>query len=204
LKKASPSAGTLRADFDPVDIALTFEQSGATALSVLTDRRFFQGETGYLDLVRRSVDLPLLRKDFILDEAQVVEARALGADACLLIAAALEPARLEDLMFSCRALDMDSLVEVHNETELAAAVGAEADLIGINNRDLHTFNVSLETTERLAPMVPGGTVIVAESGVETPADIERMKACGVHAVLVGGTLMRAPDLAAATRWLSSI
>ncbi len=204
VKKASPSAGLIRQDFDPVQIARAYEQAGAACVSVLTDRQFFQGEPNYLARIRREVRLPLLRKDFILDESQVVEARALGADACLLIVAALEPAHLTELLATCSELHMDALVEVHDETELEIALEAGADLVGINNRDLRTFQVDLQTSERLAPHVPDGVVVVAESGIRMPDDVRRLKECGVHGVLVGETLMRAADVEAAARTLVGI
>ncbi len=171
---------------------------------MLTDRQFFQGDPSFLSRIREAVALPLLRKDFILDEVQVTEARALGADACLLIVAALEPAQLRALMDAVRALGMDALVEVHNEDEMAAAADAGADLIGINNRDLRTFEVSLATTERLAPLAPEGAVLVAESGIKTRADVERLKAAGADAILVGETLMRSEDVEAAARALLGV
>jgi len=201
VKKASPSAGTIREDFDPVDIARACERAGASCISVLTDRQFFQGEPDYLTRIRREVHLPLLRKDFILDELQVVEARVLGADACLLIVSALEPEHLTDLLGACSELNLAALVEVHDEMELEIALEAGADLVGINNRDLHTFQVSLETTERLAPRLPDGAVLVAESGIRTREDVRRLKQAGVDAVLVGETLMRPDDIEAAARAL---
>jgi len=204
LKKASPSAGVIRQDFDPVQIARAYERGGATCVSVLTDRQFFQGETAFLSRVRAAVALPVLRKDFILHQVQVLESRAIGADAYLLIVAALEGAQLEDLLDAGRELGMDALVEVHNERELEAALSAGADLIGINNRDLRTFEVSIEATERLAPRVPGNVLLVAESGIKTRADIERLSACGVKAVLVGEALLRASDIESATRALAGV
>jgi len=205
VKRASPSAGVIRPDFDPVAIARTYAESGAAAVSVLTDRPFFQGGPEHLEMVRREVPLPLLRKDFVLDEIQVIEARALGADAYLLIVAALDAHCLGRLVAAGRELGMDALVEIHDEAELRAALEAGADLIGINNRNLHTFEVDLAVSERLAPRArreAGRPVaVVAESGIRLRADVERLKACGVDAVLVGETLMRAPDLAAATRAL---
>lgn len=204
VKRASPSAGIIRQDFDPVEIACAYERGGATCISILTDRRFFGGEPSHLTQVRSAVGLPVLRKDFILDDVQVLEARALGADAYLLIVAALEPAELQGLMEPGRELGMDALVEVHNERELDVAVSAGADLIGINNRDLHTFEVNLEVTERLAPQVPAGLLLVSESGIRTRADVERLKDCGVKAILVGETLMRAADIETATRALAGV
>jgi len=201
VKKASPSVGLIRQDFDPVGIARAYEQGGAACISVLTDSPFFQGEPEHLSRVRQAVAVPVLRKDFILDEVQVLETRALGADAYLLIVAALEPSLLDELLAAGRELGMDALVEVHDEGELATALSAGADLIGINNRDLRTFAVSLDVTERLASRVPSHALLVAESGIKTRADVERLKACGVKAVLVGESLMRAADIEAATRAL---
>ncbi len=202
VKRASPSAGVIREDFDPVEIACAYERGGATCISVLTDRQFFQGDAAFLAQIRDAVSLPLLRKDFILDDIQVLEARAFGADAYLLIAAALDPARLRDLLGRGRDLGMDALVEVHDEQELDVALSAGADLIGINNRDLHTFEVSLETAQKLAPLVPRDVVVVAESGIKTRADVQRLKSHGVKAILVGETLMRAHDIEAATHEFS--
>ncbi|MGD2174936.1 MAG: indole-3-glycerol phosphate synthase TrpC [Candidatus Brocadiaceae bacterium] len=198
VKKASPSAGLIREDFDPVRIARAYKRGGAACVSVLTDRDFFQGNPSYLERIHAAVELPLLRKDFILDELQVLEARALGADACLLIAAALEPDELRRLRDVCTDLSMDALVEVHTEAELEAALEAGADPVGINNRDLRTFQVDLGVTERLAPAVPEAVALVTESGISTRADVERVRAAGVDAVLVGESLMRAAEIEAAT------
>jgi indole-3-glycerol phosphate synthase len=184
VKKASPSVGLIRQDFDPVGIARAYEQGGAACISVLTDSPFFQGESEHLSRVRQAVAVPVLRKD-----------------AYLLIVAALEPLLLDELLAAGRELGMDALVEVHDEGELATALSAGADLIGINNRDLRTFAVSLDVTERLASRVPSHALLVAESGIKTRADVERLKACGVKAVLVGESLMRAADIEAATRAL---
>ena len=204
VKKASPSAGIIRPDFDPVEIARTYEANGARAISVLTDTEFFQGSPQFLCDVRATVDLPLLRKDFILDETQVLQARALGADAYLLIVACLGPQRLADLMAYGRDLGMDPLVEVHDEPELQVALDAGADLLGINNRDLRTFHVDLATTDRLAPLVPQGVALVGESGIKTPEDVRRLGSAGADAVLIGETLMRAEDLGAAVRDFADI
>ncbi|MHC4789073.1 MAG: indole-3-glycerol phosphate synthase TrpC [Planctomycetota bacterium] len=204
IKRASPSAGVIREDFDPVSIAQAYRRGGAACISVLTDRQFFQGDPAFLTRVRGAVELPLLRKDFILDEAQVLEARCIGADAYLLIVAALEEARLGELIEAGRALGMDALVEVHDEREMEIALSAGSKLIGINNRDLRTFEVSLEVTERLAPRAPQEALLVAESGIKGRADVERLAACGVEAVLVGETLMRAPDVEAAARGLCGV
>ncbi|NLW49688.1 MAG: indole-3-glycerol phosphate synthase TrpC [Candidatus Brocadiaceae bacterium] len=201
VKKASPSVGVIRADFDPARMARDYERGGAAALSVLTDRPFFQGSPDFVEHVRQATALPVLRKDFLLDPLQVIEARGLGADACLLIVAALEAAALRDLMALARDLHMDALVEAHDGHELDVALDAGADLVGVNNRNLRTFEVTLETAERLAGRVPDGVVLVAESGIRTPADVERLRACGVKAILVGETLMRAADPGAAARAL---
>ncbi|MGO8671490.1 MAG: indole-3-glycerol phosphate synthase TrpC [Capsulimonadaceae bacterium] len=197
VKKASPSAGVIRADFDPVSIAREYESSGAACLSVLTDERFFQGHDNYLGAIRSTVRLPLLRKDFTVDEYQVYEARAIGADAILLIAAALDPDEVADLHGIAHSVGLDILVEVHNEMEMEVATGCGAYLIGINSRDLHTFVTDLATVERLAPLAPPGVTLVAESGIKTPADVARVSAAGAHAILVGESLMRQPDIASA-------
>ena len=201
IKRRSPSRGEIRPDFDPVACAKAYAEAGAAALSVLTDERWFGGRLDYLGAVRAAVDLPLLRKDFVLDGYQIDEARVAGADAVLLIAAVLEPARLAALRAHAARRGLDALVEVHDEAELEAARAAGADLLGINNRDLRTFAVDLSTTERLAPRVPEGTVLVAESGILRHTDVERLERAGAHAVLVGEALMREPDLAAALRRL---
>jgi indole-3-glycerol phosphate synthase len=194
IKRASPSKGSLRPDLDPVALAAEFEAGGAAAISVLTDRRFFGGSLDDLRAVRRRVALPVLRKDFILEPYQVYEARATGADAILLIAAALDDGQLPRLQRLARRLGMAALVEVHDEAELQRALAVGPSLVGVNNRDLRTFRVDLETTARLRPLVPAGVVVVAESGVRTRADVERLAAVGVDAVLVGEALVRAPDV----------
>ena len=195
LKRRSPSRGEIRADFDPIGCAKAYADAGAAALSVLTDRRYFGGDLGLLDAVRREVALPLLRKDFILDPYQVDEARAHGADAVLLIVRALAPDSLLALRERATGLGLDALVEVHDEAELEIALAAAADLVGINNRDLATFETDLGTTERLAPRVAGrGVVVVGESGIFTHADVRRLEAAGADAVLVGEALMREPDV----------
>ena len=199
VKKASPSAGVIRADFDPVEIARAYEEGGAACLSVLTDEKFFQGHDDFLGAVRAAVAVPVLRKDFTLYPYQVYEARALGADAVLLIVAALKPDQIAEYAAQARDLGMASLVEVHTEAEMQIALDAGATLIGINSRDLNTFVTDLGTVERLAAMVPGGVTLVGESGIKTPADVARVSKAGAKAVLVGETLMRAPDIAAATR-----
>ena len=192
VKKASPSKGLIRADFDPVAIAQDYAAHGASAISVLTEERFFQGELSYLEQIHVAVGLPLLRKDFMLDSYQIVEAKSYGADAVLFIAAMLEPSLMRDLRAQATELNMDSLIEVHTELELTAAVDAGAQLIGINNRDLTTFEVSLATTERLAPLVPAGKPAVCESGIDSIEQIRRVEKLGIHAFLIGESLMRAP------------
>lgn len=197
VKKASPSKGVIRPDFDPVAIARSYERSGAQALSVLTDREYFQGSLAYLRSVRASVALPLLRKDFMIDPLQVWEAREAGADAVLLIVAMLEPTLLSDLRDLILSLGMAALVEVHDEEELERALGCGAKLVGINNRNLKDFTVSLDVTRRLLPLCPAGTTGVSESGILSRADALAAKAAGAAAVLVGESFMRCPDPGAA-------
>jgi len=201
VKKASPSAGVIRADFDPVQIARAYEGGGASCLSVLTDEKFFQGHDDYLKAVREAVALPIIRKDFVVSEWQIYESRALGADAVLLIVAALKPDQIAAYAALARGLNMAALVEVHTEAEMQIALGVGATLIGINSRDLNTFVTDLGVVERLAAMVPAGVTLVAESGIKTPADVARVSQAGAKAILVGETLMRAPDIAEATREL---
>ncbi|MBI4240917.1 MAG: indole-3-glycerol phosphate synthase TrpC [Candidatus Rokubacteria bacterium] len=202
LKKASPSRGILAEHFDPVALARTCAASGAAAFSVLTDEKFFQGRLDTLGEVRGVVDLPLLRKDFILDEYQLWESRAFGADAVLLIGAALDPSRLGDLLHAAKGLGLATLVEVHTREELDLALSLGAPVIGINNRNLQTFETRLETSLALLPPIPPGPVVVSESGFFTRADVERVVAAGAHAVLVGEALVRAPDIAAKIRELA--
>jgi len=203
IKRASPSQGVIREEFDPVSIARNFAANGASALSVLTEERFFRGSLAYLEQIRSEVSVPLLRKDFTLDEYQLLEARSFGADAALLIVALLDPALLKDLIAQAAALSLDALVEVHTESELECALEAGARLVGINNRDLKTFEVKLETTERLLPLIPPGVVVVCESGFHSVGQIERVEALGAHVFLVGEALMRAPDPGAKLRELLS-
>ena len=193
VKKASPSMGVIRASFDPVAIAESYAAAGATCLSVLTDEKYFQGSGHYLRLVRAAVGLPLLRKDFIVDEYQIVEARALGADAILLIVAALSDAELAAFTRLAHDLGLDVLVEVHNEAECARALQLPLRVIGVNNRNLHDFSVSLDTSRRIKMMLPADYLLVSESGIHTRADIEALQADGIHAFLVGGALMQADD-----------
>ena len=204
VKKASPSRGLLSPDFDPVRLAGTYVANGAAAVSCLTDPRF-QGELPHLSSIKRSGvsgGAPVLRKDFIFDPYQVYEARAAGADAILLIVAILEPTLLQQLLELSRSLGMRCLVEVHDESELETAVDSGAEIIGINNRDLHTFTTDLAVTQRLAPRVPGEKIIVSESGIFTPDDLGLLERVGVNAVLVGEAIVTAPDVAAKVRELS--
>jgi indole-3-glycerol phosphate synthase len=197
VKKASPSAGVIRADFDPVAIAQIYENHHATCLSVLTDEPYFQGRLEYLRAIRAAVRLPVLRKDFILDKYQVYEARAAGADAVLLIAECLDDCNLRALHNEIIALGMTPLVELYEPDNLERALDAGATLIGINNRDLRTFKTDLEHTLRLSDCIPDHCVLVAESGIRTRADVKRLEAAGVSAILVGETLMTSPDIGAA-------
>ena len=193
IKKASPSKGLLRADFIPADIAQSYAENGAACLSVLTDKQFFQGSVDFLKQARASCDLPVLRKDFIVDAYQVYESRSMGADAILLIAACLDDAQMADFEAQARALDMAVLVEVHDREELLRALRLQTELIGINNRNLRTFDVSLDTTLSLLAEVPPGRIVVTESGIRTRADVLRMREAGVGAFLVGEAFMRAED-----------
>lgn len=203
IKRRSPSAGLLRADFDPVRLAGLLAFGGADAISVLTDEKYFGGRLSFLADVRDAVGIPVLRKDFLIDAYQVHEARAWGADAFLLIADALDTALLVDLVALGRDLGMEALVESHDEAALERALASGATLIGVNNRDLRTFTVDLETTARLGARVPGDRVLVAESGVTTADDVSLLLAAGAQAVLVGERLMRADGIAAAISQLKS-
>ena len=197
IKKASPSKGVLRADFMPADIAQSYAEHGAACLSVLTDKQFFQGSVDYLKQARASCQLPVLRKDFMVDAYQVYEARAMGADCILLIAACLDDAQMADLEAVARALGMAVLVEVHDAQELQRALKLKTALLGINNRNLRTFEVSLDTTLAMLPDVPADKLLITESGILARADVQRMRAAHVHAFLVGEAFMRAADPGAA-------
>ncbi len=197
IKKASPSKGVLREDFIPADIAQSYAEHGAACLSVLTDKQFFQGSVDYLKQARASCQLPVLRKDFMVDPYQVYEARAMGADCILLIAACLDDAQMADLEAVAHGLGMAVLVEVHDEPELHRALKLKTALLGINNRNLRTFEVSLDTTLGMLPTVPADKLLITESGILSRADVERMRAAQVHAFLVGEAFMRAPDPGAA-------
>ncbi|WP_295523559.1 indole-3-glycerol phosphate synthase TrpC [Limnohabitans sp. Rim8] len=193
IKKASPSKGVLRAEFIPADIAQSYAEFGAACLSVLTDKQFFQGSVDYLKQARASCDLPVLRKDFMIDVYQIYEARAMGADAILLIAACLDDLQMADMEAVARSLDMAVLVEVHDRAELSRALKLKTRLVGINNRNLKTFEVSLQTTLDMLPDVPADRLLVTESGIQTAADVQRMREAQVHAFLVGEAFMRAKE-----------
>lgn len=194
VKKASPSKGLLCPGFNPVELARTYAVNGAAAISVLTETNYFQGSLEYLEAIRKMVDIPLLRKDFIYDEYQVYEAAAYGADAILLIMTMLEQKRLEHLMALCKELGLGYLVEVHNEEELFKAMLANAEIIGINNRDLQTFKTDIDTTRRLRMLIPKRIIVISESGISAKADIKKMKEYKVNAVLVGEALVTAKNI----------
>ncbi len=197
IKKASPSKGVIRENFNPAQIAESYARNGAACLSVLTDERFFQGSVAYLRQARAACELPVLRKDFMVDEYQVMEAGAMGADCILLIAACLADSQMADLEAAAHAIGLDVLVEVHDGDELDRALTLKTSLVGINNRNLRTFDVTLDTTLALLPRVPADRLLVTESGILGAADVKRMRHANVHAFLVGETFMRAPDPGAA-------
>jgi indole-3-glycerol phosphate synthase len=201
IKRASPSKGLIRADFDPPALARAYAMGGATCLSVLTDGPYFRGDDTYLTAARATVELPVLRKDFLLDPYQIVEARALGSDAVLVILAAVDDGCARELIATAAELGMSSLVEVHDEREMERAIALCAQLIGINNRNLATLCVDLATTERLAAMAPSNRLLISESGLYSPGDLQRMARVGVRCFLIGKSLMRQPDVEAATRAL---
>ena len=194
VKKASPSAGIIATDFNPLSQAREYARGGAHALSVLTDEKYFHGHLSYLKQIREQVDLPLLRKDFIIHELQIYESVIAGADAILLIVASLDEGTLLRLYHQAKSCQLDVLVEVHDMAEMDRALDLGADMIGINNRNLKTFQVDLATTERLAEEIPNDTVAISESGIKTGEDVRRVRACGINAVLVGETLMRAKNV----------
>lgn len=194
VKKASPSVKVIREDFEPVSIARTYQDHGAACISVLTDAPYFQGHLSYLARIRASVAIPLLRKDFLIDEYQVVEARVAGADAILLIAEILDDATMARLLERARELGMAALVEFHDPANLPRVLAAGADLVGVNNRDLHTFTTDIDRTLRLRDQIPDEVLLVSESGIHNHEQVERLRAAGVSAILVGESLMRAPDI----------
>jgi indole-3-glycerol phosphate synthase len=204
VKKASPSAGVIKADFDPLAIAARYQAAGASCLSVLTDEQFFQGHLDYLKMIREAASVPCLRKDFVIDRYQVLEARVAGADAILLIAECLNDCELRDLYFYASELGMESLIEVYDPDNLDRVLKLEPALVGVNNRDLRSFAVDLDHTIRLAKQVPAETLLVSESGIKTRADVERLKAANVGAILVGETLMRSEDIGATVRELTGL
>ncbi|MBN2894787.1 MAG: indole-3-glycerol phosphate synthase TrpC [Campylobacterales bacterium] len=203
VKKASPSKGVIREDFDPLAIAQSYERGGANAISVLTEPHFFQGDLEYLAGIRRYVSIPLLRKDFIVSKYQLLEALVYGADFVLLIAAALSTKELKELLEYTRHLGMEALVEIHDKSELTKAIMAGADIIGINHRNLHTFEMNMNLCYELIPLIPNGKIIVAESGIYEHGQLEDLSKAGVDAFLVGESLMRQDDVEAALRMLKN-
>ena len=205
VKRASPSRGDLvRGDFDPVGLATIYEQNGASAISVLTDERFFRGSLTYLTSIKKAVSIPVLRKDFVIDSYQLYEARAAGADAVLLIVAALENGLLRELHETARGLSLAALVEVHDEIETERALDIGARIIGVNNRDLRAFVTDISTTAHCASLMPAGTLLVSESGIFTAADAQKVASMGAQAILVGESIITSSDIAAQVRLLSSV
>jgi indole-3-glycerol phosphate synthase len=194
VKRSSPSKGRIREDFNPVEIAGIYEDNGASAISILTERKFFEGNAAYLPQIRKAVGLPLLRKDFIIDTYQINETRVLGADALLLIARLLEAGELRDFIGLASELGLAALVEVHNEADVEKAVSSGTRIVGINNRDLATFRTDLDVSIRLARRIPKGITVVSESGINCRGDVERLMSAGIHSVLVGESLMREKDI----------
>ena len=203
VKKASPSKGVIQPDFDPAATAVQYERAGARAVSCLTEEHYFQGSSKYLQKIRENISLPILRKDFIIDPYQIYEAKCIGADAILLIAAMLDTSTMKEYRKIARSLDLEVLAESHNEEELDNVLEAGCEIIGINNRNLKTFEVTLETTVRLAQRVPKGYTLVSESGIRDNGDIRLLRSCGADAVLIGETLMRSGDIAGSMRELIS-
>ena len=201
VKKASPSKGIIREDFDPTAIAQIYQSSGAAGISVLTDERFFQGSLSYLTAIRETISIPLLRKDFIIDEYQIYQARAAKADAILLIAAILEPKTMQTFLNIAHSLGMDCLVEVHTESELRKVLDTDARIVGINNRDLKIFQTNLNTTVQLRELIPEDKVVVSESGIHSRQDVKMLQEHGINAILVGEALMRSADINAKVREL---
>jgi indole-3-glycerol phosphate synthase len=203
VKKASPSKGIIRADFDPVFIAKTYQENGAACLSVLTDEKYFMGKNEYLSAIKKEVDLPILRKDFIIDSYQILESKQIGADCILLIMAMLDEKQAIDLEQAAMEIGLSVLIEVHNEVELQQALKLKSRLIGINNRNLKTFEISLETSKKLAAQIPQDKIIICESGIFTKTDILEMQAIGINSFLIGESLMRQDDIGLALRNLLS-
>jgi indole-3-glycerol phosphate synthase len=201
VKKASPSKGIIRDDFDPIAIAQIYQSSGAAAISVLTDEWFFQGSLSYLTAIREATSIPLLRKDFIIDEYQIYQACAAGTDAILLIAAILELETMQTFLNIAHSLDLDCLVEVHTESELRKVLDTDAQIVGINNRDLKTFQTNLNTTAQLRKLIPQDKVVVSESGIHSRQDVKMLQECGINAILVGESLMRSADINAKVKEL---
>lgn len=204
VKKASPSKGIIREDFEPVSLAQAYEKGGASALSVLTEPHFFQGNLEYLSLIRRHVSLPLLRKDFIIDKYQIIEALVYGADFILLIAKALSTKALKELLDYTRYVGLDALVEIHDKEDLTKAIMAGADIIGINHRNLETFEMDMELTFKLMPLIPNGKIIVAESGLETHEQLMELSRAGVDAFLIGESFMRQNDVSIAVKTIKGM